>query len=113
VLGQPDFHTAVEFPYVSQEGRLRHPYAVAGGASLAIADTANNRVLLWDEFPLDDGVADVVLAQPDFGAAGENRWDAVAADTLCWPYGLARWGDELAIADSGNNRVVLWERVTP
>jgi hypothetical protein len=110
VLGQPDLCTAVEFPYASQEGRLRYPYAVAGGSGLAVADTANNRVLLWDEYPTGDAVPDAVLAQPDYASAGENRWEAVAADTLCWPYGLSRWDDELAIADSGNNRIVLWER---
>lgn len=110
VLGQPDFRTADEFPYVSQEGRLRFPYGIAGPPGLALADTANNRVLLWDECPDADRAPDAVLAQPDFAAAGENRWQAVVADTLCWPYGLARWRDELAIADSGNNRVVLWER---
>lgn len=110
VLGQPDPHTAVEFPYVSQEGRMRFPYAIAGPPGLAVADTANNRVLLWDAFPAGDARPDAVLAQPDHAAAGENRWDAVGRDTLCWPYGLARCGDELAIADSGNNRVVLWRR---
>ncbi|MDP2712122.1 MAG: NHL repeat-containing protein [Solirubrobacteraceae bacterium] len=109
VLGQPDLHTAVEFPYVSQEGRLRFPYAVASGPGLAVADTANNRVLLWDEVPTAATAPAAVLAQPDLAAAGENRWERIAADTLCWPYGLARWGDELAIADSGNNRIVLWD----
>ncbi len=110
VLGQPDFATAAEFPYISQEGRLRFPYAVVGPPGLAVADTANNRVLVWDEVPRDTSAPDAVLAQPDGASLGENRWEAVAADTLCWPYGLARDGDVLAIADSGNNRVVLWER---
>lgn len=110
VLGQPDLHTAAEFPYGSQEGRLRFPYGAAGGPGLAVADTANNRLLVWDEFPAADVAPDVVLAQPDRASSGENRWEAVGDDTLCWPYGVARWGNELAIADSGNNRVVLWHR---
>jgi hypothetical protein len=110
VLGQPDFVTAAELPYVSQEGRLRFPYAVAGPPGLAVADTANNRVLVWDEVPLDVRAPDAVLAQPDLASLGENRWEAVAHDTLCWPYALAREGNVLAVADSGNNRVVLWER---
>jgi hypothetical protein len=79
---------------------------------LAIADTANNRVLLWDDVP--DGPicrgADHVLAQPDFSSNGENRWTSVQHDTLCWPYGLSLRGDMLAVADSGNNRVMLWRR---
>jgi hypothetical protein len=110
VLGQPDFHSGTEFPYQSQEGRLRFPYALASGGGLALADTANNRVLFWEEEPSDDCPADHVLGQRDFAAAGENRWEAVGPDTLCWPYGLARDGDRLAVADSGNNRVVIWRR---
>ena len=87
---------------------LPHPADVAA----AVADTANNRVLLWDGMP--DGPicagAQYVLAQPDFGSNGENRWTSVQHDTLCWPYGLSLCGDTLAVADSGNNRVMLWRR---
>ena len=50
-----------------------------------------------------------MLGQPDLDANGENRWDAVADDSLCWPYGLSLAGDLLAVADSGNNRVVFWQ----
>lgn len=49
-----------------------------------------------------------MLGQPSFDPGGENRWESILPDTLCWPYGLALRGDKLAIADSGNNRVVLW-----
>lgn len=108
VIGQPDFTTGVEFPYISQDGRLRFPYALAAGPGFAIADTANNRVLLWDRVPPAGEPADWVIGQRDFAGAGENRWDVVAPDSLCWPYGLARCGDLLAVADSGNNRVVIW-----
>ena len=86
-----------------------------GGAGLAIADTANNRVLLWDQFPSDQHTApDHVLGQPDAASVGENRWTAIGPDTVCWPYGLGSHGSGsgqlLAVADSGNNRVVIWER---
>ena len=112
VLGQPDPTVAAELTYVPQgPARLRFPYAAAlDGSRLAVADTANNRVLRWDGLPgHGTGLpADAVLGQPDFDAHGENRWDAVAADTFCWPYGLCLAGDVLAVADSGNNRVVLW-----
>ena len=112
VLGQPGFDQARELAYRPQgPGRLRFSYGVAGTADrLAVADTANNRVLLWRGLPgIGAGAAaDAVLGQPDFDSHGENRWEAVADDSLCWPYGLCLAGDLLAIADSGNNRVVLW-----
>jgi hypothetical protein len=80
-----------------------------------VADTANNRVLLWHDVPASGSghPADAVIGQRDFSAAGENRWTAVEHDTLCWPYGLALHRDRLAIADSGNNRVMLWTLAGP
>jgi hypothetical protein len=126
VLGQPDFAAGGEFPYVSQAGRLRFPYGLAtvgtgvngAPAGIVVADTANNRVLLYDGHDaVHDRLPDAVLGQPTLAANGENRWESVGPDTLCWPYGV-HWhrdtvegGRELvAVADSGNNRIVLWER---
>lgn len=122
VLGQPDFTGTGEFPYAPQTAAgLRFPYGVtASDGQLAVADTANNRLLLWERpdwlaGALDGviGGADGVLAQPTMAANGENRWDAVAPDTLCWPYGLHRHGNTIAVADSGNNRIILWDRAAP
>lgn len=113
VLGQPDLTTAVEFPYRPQTGTgFRFPYAAVRTATgLAVADTSNNRVLLWDGDPRDQHTEPRwVLGQPTFAGNGENRWEQVGADTLCWPYGLSASGDRLAVADSGNNRVVVWRR---
>jgi len=124
VLGQPGFDLGTEFPYVSQAGRLRFPYGVTSvDGELAVADTANNRILLFDTtYAVGDDLPHAVLGQPTLAANGENRWEKVDADTLCWPYGL-HWhrsgtGDRagagaaelMVVADSGNNRVVVWER---
>ena len=90
---------------------MRFPYSLALNAGrLAVADTANNRVLLWRTLPSGSGTpADEVLGQDSFDGGGENRWESVRDDTLCWPYGIALSGTTLAIADSGNNRVMLWD----
>ena len=112
VLGQSSGEVADEFKNRPQGAhRLRFPYAVVSDdRRLIVADTSNNRVLVWHDLPRTGaGVpADAVLAQPDLDANGENRWDEVADDSMCWPYGLSLAGDTLAIADSGNNRVVVW-----
>jgi len=113
VLGQPGFDTATEMPYKPQTGDVfRFPYACdSDGGNLAVADTANNRVLFWDDLPTPDNRAPAaVLGQPDFTANGENRWSGVTRDSLCWPYGLSLRGNRLAVTDSGNNRVVIWSR---
>ncbi len=113
VLGQPDMVSSQEFPYHEQgPARLRFPYAIAKQRDhLAVADTANNRILFW-RLPLEQpsgAAAEAVIGQDDFAGNGENRWREVAPDSLCWPYGIA-WQDELlAVADSGNNRVILWD----
>ena len=119
VLGQSDFDKSTEWPYAPQRADLtRFPYAVDNdndSGRLAVADTANNRILLWDDIPDGDenGVApgaDAVLGQPSFAANGENRWSSVTPDSLCWPYGISLSGERLAVADSGNNRIVIWRR---
>ncbi|MCM3884768.1 hypothetical protein, partial [Frankia sp. R82] len=115
VLGQPDVRTCTETPYApGRPDRLRFPYAADCDATLlAVADTANNRVLLWEHGGDGDRPgpsASAVLGQPSFADTGENRWSSVSRDTFCWPYGLSLHADGLAVADSGNNRVVIWER---
>ncbi|MFI0433946.1 MAG: NHL repeat-containing protein [Candidatus Nanopelagicales bacterium] len=117
VLGQPDMAVAQEFKNRPQGAdRMRFPYAVVSDADrLLVADTSNNRILVWHGLPRtgSNTPADTVLAQADMAANGENRWDAVLDDSLCWPYGLSLAGDLLAVADSGNNRVVVWRLTSP
>jgi hypothetical protein len=81
------------------------------GDELTVADTANNRVLHWRTVPTYGAgyPADAVIGQDSFDDNGENRWKAVTPDSLCWPYGVCRHGNRLAIADSGNNRVMIWD----
>src|SRR3984885_14110318 len=65
VLGQPDFTST---NYQTSANGMRLPTGVAtDGRNLVVADTANNRVLLWKEIPTQIGQpADIVIGQPDF-----------------------------------------------
>ena len=113
VIGQKDFTTVYELPYDTQgTQRLRFPYAIDSCENiLAVADTANNRVLFW-QIPLSQKCysdAFDVVGQIDFAGNGENHWQSVNENALCWPYGMSFHQDTLAIADSGNNRVMLWD----
>ncbi len=113
VIGQKDFLSAYELPYDTQGSqRLRFPYAIdVCEQVLAVADTANNRVLFWRLPFARTCFADAldVLGQADFSGNGDNRWESVNQNTLCWPYGICFHEGMLAIADSGNNRVMIWD----
>jgi hypothetical protein len=84
------------------------PYGVAEHRGrLLVADTANSRILRFDEPDEDDAAA--VAGQKSFSDKGDNRWQAARRDCLCWPYALAVREDICLIADSGNHRILLWE----
>ena len=87
---------------------LAMPYALAAWQHyLIVADTANSRLLVWDKNCVEAG-AIAVHAQADFDSAGDNRWQPVAADSLCWPYGVYVHDDDVLVADTGNDRVQVW-----
>lgn len=79
---------------------------------LFVADTGHHRMLGWARRPVrDDQPADWVLGQPGFHREGRNALGEASALTMNVPCGIARVGDGLAVADSWNNRVLIWDRV--
>jgi hypothetical protein len=111
VLGQAamtatDHNRAAYYP---DAAAMNMPYGLTVlGKHLVVADTANSRLIGFDAAA--PGAAATRLAgQQDFAAKGENRWGEMLRDSLCWPYCAAACGNTLAIADSGNNRVLLWD----
>jgi hypothetical protein len=50
-----------------------------------------------------------LAGQPDLTRKGDKRWAPAARDGLCRLYGVTACGSALAIADSGNDRGLLWE----
>ena len=111
VLGQSNFREVMDNRgYQISSSSLRFPYAVVlFGERVVVADTGNSRLLTWGQDALEDGAAaETVFGQHDFLQSGENRWRVAGRDTLCWPYGLSAAGGVLAVADSGNNRLLLW-----
>ncbi|MFA5989835.1 MAG: hypothetical protein WC803_09540 [Sphingomonas sp.] len=110
VLGQEDMARCDHniSSYYPSARSLNMPYAaVAAEGRLVVADTANSRLLGWDVAQTGAGAASL-SCQPDFASKGDNRWGMAMRDSVCWPYGLSARGGLIAIADSGNNRVLLW-----
>lgn len=113
VLGQKD-QASLEHNrarYLPDAAALNMPYGLALAEDWIIAaDTANSRLVGWNGERLAQGAAATGLAgQPDFCAKGDNRWGPVERDSLCWPYGVTAAATTIVVADSGNNRVLLWE----
>lgn len=111
MLGQADMsacdHNMASYYPTSQA--MNMPYALAAsGSRLVVADTANSRILGFADFSTA-AHADRLTAQPDFAAKGDNRWGIAERDTVCWPYGLSSLGNTIAVADSGNNRILIWD----
>ncbi len=109
VLGQPDFYTT-ELKAAGQS-TFRTPTGVAyNGRYLAVADSDNNRVLIWKTLPsTNEAPADLVVGQPDFKTALPGLSDKGLRGPNC------AWLDAangLWVADTGNARVLYYGEIT-
>ncbi len=110
VLGQPDF-TETAYSSPPTQTALRTPTSVASdGVRLAVADTDNNRVLIWNSIPsVNQAPPDVVLGQADF------KSNVVAnppnASSLRGPQGVWIQNGRLFVADTFNNRILIWNSI--
>ena len=88
------------------EATLSFPrFALSDGEKLYIADGGNDRVLIYNEIPLENGAsADVVLGQPDF----QDLVESDGAASLRAPTSLAHDGTNLYVADPFSRRVLVF-----
>ena len=113
VLGQPDFITDT-VDVVATPNNLRLPTALASdGVHLAVADTYHNRVLIWNHLPTySNAPADVVVGQANF-----SDWLSLplttppTASSLRAPQGVWIQNGKLFVADTQNNRVLIWNSI--
>ncbi|HTX38708.1 MAG TPA: hypothetical protein VME43_26965 [Bryobacteraceae bacterium] len=110
VLGQPNFSSTVQ-PLTSTQNNLNAPTAVASdGVHVVVADSNNNRVLIWNHIPtVNDQPADVVIGQPNFTSYGVAV--PPSAKTLRGPQGVWIQNGKLYIADTQNNRVLIYNQI--
>lgn len=116
-IGQPDLDS--DLPACSRTG-LSYPDGVTFAAGkLIVADTENNRVLIWNSVPTDSGSEpDVVLGQGAFDTCQSNDDDqdgisdaAPSNRVLNYPSDVWSDGERLVVADASNNRVLIWNQV--
>jgi uncharacterized protein (TIGR03437 family) len=109
-LGQPDF-VSNDSPIPPTQTSLRSPNAIAtDGNVVAVADTDNNRVLIWLSTPKVNGQPpDVVIGQPDFVHNATST--PPTATSLRGPTGLWIAGGKLYVADTQDNRVLIYNKI--
>ena len=137
VIGQGDFTTIMSNRGADDPGdnTLSSPQNMCRyGDMLFVSDRGNHRVLIWDQFPEENGEpSSVVLGQEDFADCLENRGITTTLDemtsglgdenldgftiskgeedTLSQPAGLCVIDGKLYIVDSGNHRVLRWNGI--
>jgi hypothetical protein len=115
ILGQPDAtSTLPNSPPARSLTQMRLPTSLAtDGTRLAVADTENHRVLLWNSLPLAGNTPpDLVLGQSDgTGIRPNTGLPTPSASTLSAPLSVAFEGTRLIVADSGNHRVLIWNQI--
>jgi hypothetical protein len=110
VLGQPDF---VKTDFTLTRTGLRTPTAVASdGRYVAVADTDNNRVLIWNNIPSSNATpADVVVGQSDFTHRTIPGGNTPNSKSMRGPQGVWIQNGKLFVADTQNHRVLIWNSI--
>ena len=100
VLGQKDFNSIA--PGVGMD-ELNWPVCVAtDGTRLIVCDTQNHRVLVWRQFPAQNGQpADMV-----FGGYGDDAADR--RGRIVWPWAAWTNGEKMVITSTMGSQVLIW-----
>jgi uncharacterized protein (TIGR03437 family) len=80
-------------------------FALSDGQRLFIADAGNDRILVYNQMPLENGAAaDLVIGQPDFQQLVESD----GAGSVRAPTALAHDGTNLYVADPFSRRILVF-----
>ncbi len=83
------------------------------GEKVIVADSHNNRVLIWNSIPTTDGApADIVLGQMDF-TSGDYNINGSTKNCSAMYRPTAVWSDgtKLIVGDYSNNRILIWNTI--
>jgi len=91
------------------------PYAlkISAAGELLISDTQYFRVLFWSNWEQAfTKKAEQIFGQPDLYANGQNQYQLTPQRfTLNWCYDACFFQKGVAIADTGNSRIVIHEKI--
>ena len=108
-LGQANFTSASANAGGVSGSKLSRPTSVySNGTKLFVADSINNRVLVWNTMPTASGqTASFALGQPNLTSNTANN-GGLFATSLSGPGFVYSDGTKLFVSDCGNNRVLVW-----
>jgi hypothetical protein len=106
VLGQPSFDRNLNL----EKGFNSFDYASSDGTRFFVADIIDNRVMIWNQIPLNRESVDVVLGQPNKYSTGGNN-GGISASSLWRPVHVHSDGTKIAVVDYSNNRVLIWNSI--
>jgi hypothetical protein len=111
-IGQPDLVTSSQNTNgVSAHSMLGRASPHSDGTHLFVADTGNNRVLIWNTMPAMNGKdADVALGQPNRNSNTANN-GGISPASLSHPFAAYVSGTKLVVSDASNNRVLIWNAI--
>jgi uncharacterized protein (TIGR03437 family) len=117
VLGQKDFTSYFVPGNTPNASSMRGPQGVwIQNGKLYVADTQNNRVLIFNKIPTSNGAAaDVVLGQPNMTTFVQPDLTQQQLDVnpkrLLNPVAVSSDGTRLFVTDLGYNRVLIWNSI--
>lgn len=114
VVGQTGFSACDNASNLgSMERGMNGPLSVTmAGSRLIVADTFNNRILIYNNFPsVNFAQPDVIIGQSDPCIVTANQGGSPGANTLNSPYGVFSDGTRLFVADHYNHRVLIYNSI--
>jgi len=117
VIGQPDFvHNGTSSPPTAKSLRGPEGLWIDGNGKLYVADTEDNRVLIYNKIPTTNNVAaDVVIGQPNFTTYVQldlTKGAVVAtASNMESPTSVTTDGTRMYVSDLALNRVLIWNTI--
>lgn len=117
VVGQTSFTTSAFPGDTPTATSLRGPNGVwIQNGKLFVADTQNDRVLIYNSIPTANGAAaDIVLGQPNMTTYVQvniaDQTTSAAANNMLTPVSVSSDGTRLFVADLGFNRVLIWNTI--
>ncbi len=114
VFGQPDLQSNGQNQYLLKPAghTLNWCYdCMFYKGGIWIVDTGNSRLVWHPCIPKDSNSrASQLIGHDDFTTGSENMETVrTTENSLYWPFAISIEGDEMAVADTGNHRIILYQ----